>query len=165
MSEPGPGGGALRRPRHTRPAIAARCVAAAVWLAGSVPPWGWWPLTFISFALVSRQLDEPARRVRAKRGAVFALGWFGPSVFWMIDFTLPGYGVVLALWGGFWALAAVACPPGRRRWPALVGATVLAEFLRWSWPFGGQPLATVAGSRACLSSSSALSAVRRAMTA
>jgi apolipoprotein N-acyltransferase len=124
------------------------CLGAGLLLAFSLPPWGWWPLTFISFALVSRQLDEPARRVRAKRGAVFALGWFGPSVFWMLDFTLPGYGVVLALWGGFWAFAAVACPPGRRRWPALVGATVLAEFLRWSWPFGGQPLATVAMTQA-----------------
>ncbi len=124
------------------------CLGAGLLLAFSLPPWGWWPLTFIAFALFSRQLDEPARRVRAKRGAVFALGWFVPSVVWMLDFTLPGYGVVLALWGGFWALAAMACPPGRRRWPALVGATVLAEFLRWSWPFGGQPLATVAMTQA-----------------
>jgi apolipoprotein N-acyltransferase len=117
---------------------------AGLLLAFSLPPWGWWPLAFVALALFSRQVDEPSRRARAKRGAVFALGWFTPSVFWMLDFTLPGYLVVLLLWGFFWAVAAVACPPGRWRWVALPGAVVLAELVRWSWPFGGQPLATVA---------------------
>jgi len=123
-------------------------LGAGLLLALALPPWGWWPLAFVAFALFSRQLDEPSRRARAKRGALFALGWFVPSVFWMLDFTLPGYGVVLGLWGGFWAVAAMVCPPGRWRWPALVGAAVLAELLRWSWPFGGQPLATVAMTQA-----------------
>jgi apolipoprotein N-acyltransferase len=64
---------------------------AGLLLAFSVPPWGWWPLAFVAFALLSRQLDSPSRRARAGRGALFALGWFGPAVFWMVDFTLPGY--------------------------------------------------------------------------
>ena len=51
-------------------------------------------------------------------------------VFWVLDFTIPGYGLVLVCWGGLWALAAVACPPGPRRWPALVGVAVLS--LRWT---------------------------------
>lgn len=117
---------------------------AGLLLAFSLPPWGWWPLAFVAFALFSRQLDEASRGSRAKRGALFALGWFLPSVFWMLDFTLPGYLVVLLLWSSFWAVAALACPPGRWRWLALPGLVVLAELLRWSWPFGGQPLATVA---------------------
>ena len=117
---------------------------AGLLLAFSMPPWGWWPLAFVAFALFSRRLAEPSSRRRSRHGALFALGWFLPSVFWMLDFTLPGYLIVLGLWAGFWALAAMACPPDRRRWPALVGVAVLAEFLRWSWPFGGQPLATVA---------------------
>jgi apolipoprotein N-acyltransferase len=116
---------------------------AGLLLAFSMPPWGWWPLAFVAFALLSRLLDEPSRRARAARGAVFALGWFVPSVFWMLDFTLPGYAVVLGLWALFWGVAAVACPPGRWRWLALPAAAVLAELLRWSWPFGGQPLATI----------------------
>lgn len=116
---------------------------AGLLLAFSLPPWGWWPLAFAAFFLFSRQLDEPSRRRRVKRGALFALGWFGPSVFWMLDFTLPGYLIVLGLWGLFWALVALACPPGRWRWLALPAAAVLAELVRWSWPFGGQPLATL----------------------
>ena len=120
---------------------------AGLLLALSVPPWGWWPLAFVAFALLSRKLDEPSRRARGLRGAAFALGWFLPSVFWMVDFTLPGFAVVLLLWSFFWALAAIACPPGRWRWLALPAAAVLAELVRWSWPFGGQPLATVAMSQ------------------
>ncbi len=123
-------------------------LSAGVLLALSLPPWGWWPLAFVAFALFSRQLDQRSRRVRAERGAVFSLGWFVPSLFWVLDFTIPGYGLVLVCWGGLWALAAVACPPGPRRWPALVGVAVLAEFVRWSWPFGGHPLATVAMTQA-----------------
>jgi apolipoprotein N-acyltransferase len=42
----------------------------------------------------------------------------------------------------------MACPPGPWRWLALPGAAVLAELLRWSWPFGGQPLSTLAMSQA-----------------
>jgi apolipoprotein N-acyltransferase len=117
---------------------------AGLLLAFSLPPWGWWPLAFVAFALFSRQLNEPSRRARARRGAVFAVGWFLPAVFWMVDFTLPGFVIVLGLWGSFWALVALACPAGRWRWVALPGAAVLAELLRWSWPFGGQPLATIA---------------------
>ena len=116
---------------------------AGLLLAFSVPPWGWWPLAFVAFALLSRVLDEPSRRARASRGAMFALGWFVPAIFWMLDFTLPGYAVVVGLWAVFWAVAALACPPGRWRWLALPAAAVLAELIRWSWPFGGQPLATI----------------------
>ena len=130
-------------PRNAKVALLV-CLGAGVLLALAMPPWGWWPLAFIAFAVLSRQLDVAARRVRAARGAVFALGWFVPAVFWMLDFTLPGYGIAVLLWSAFWALAALACPPGPWRWVGLVGAAVLAEMLRWSWPFGGQPLATVA---------------------
>jgi len=119
-----------------------------VTMAFSLPPWGWWPLAFVAFALLGRAVDHPRARQRALRGAVFAVAWFLPSVVWMLDFSVPGYLIVLGLWGGFWALAALACPPGPWRWLALPAAAVLAEFVRWSWPFGGQPLSTVAMSQA-----------------
>jgi len=121
---------------------------AGLLLAFSMPPWGWWPLALVAFALLSRRLDVPSARARANRGALFGLGWFLPGVFWMWDFTLPGFGIVLLLWSGLWASVAWSCPPGRWRWVVLPGAAVLAELLRWSWPFGGQPLATVAMSQA-----------------
>jgi apolipoprotein N-acyltransferase len=37
-----------------------------------------------------------------------------------------------------------AAPPGRGRWLALVGTWTVAELVRWSWPFGGVPLANLA---------------------
>ena len=37
-----------------------------------------------------------------------------------------------------------AAPPGRGRWLALAGTWTLAELLRWTWPFGGVPLANLA---------------------
>jgi apolipoprotein N-acyltransferase len=121
---------------------------AGLAMALSVPPWGWWPLAFVAFALLSHQLAGRSRRSRAGRGAAFAVGWFAPSVVWMLDFSLPGYLAVLVIWGGFWGLAAMMCPPTRWRWLALPGIVVITEWLRWSWPFGGQPLSTVAMSQA-----------------
>lgn len=121
---------------------------AGLALAFSVPPWGWWPLAFVAFALLSRQLDEQPAGTRALRGATFALGWFAPSVAWMLDFSLPGYAAVLVIWAGFWAVAAALCPPGPPRWLALPAVAVVAELVRWSWPFGGEPLSTVAMSQA-----------------
>lgn len=126
----------------------AACLGAGGLLALALPPWGWWPLAFVAFALFSRALDEPGRRPRAAHGAAFALGWFGPSVVWMLDFSLPGYVIALGLWAAFWAAAAAACPHGRRRWLALPAVVALAELVRWSWPFGGQPLSTVAMTQA-----------------
>ena len=62
----------------------------------------------------------------------------------MLDLTPPGWvaaGLLHALWIG---LAAAAVPPGRWRRLGLVGTITLAEFGRWSVPFGGAPLATIA---------------------
>ena len=64
----------------------------------------------------------------------------------MIDLTAPGYVIAGA------AYAALLGAGGRRRagrrrpgrWLALPGAIALAELLRWSWPFGGVPLSSLA---------------------
>ena len=66
----------------------------------------------------------------------------------MIDFTPPGYLVQVAVYAGFYGLAAMACPPNEGRRLALPGGLVLAELARWSWPFGGVPLSTFAMSQA-----------------
>src|ERR687892_370443 len=59
-----------------------------------------------------------------------------------------GTGVTIAAslppWG-WWPLAFVAVPaaaPGR--WLALPGAVGVLELFRWSWPFGGVPLSSLA---------------------
>ncbi len=58
--------------------------------------------------------------------------------------TLPGYLFAAWLYATMLGLGIAAAPAGRGRWPALVGTWTRAELLRWSWPFGGVPLANLA---------------------
>ncbi|MFN3216917.1 MAG: apolipoprotein N-acyltransferase [Acidimicrobiales bacterium] len=117
--------------------------AAGALLAFSMPPWGWWPLAFVAFALLDRLIAGRPARSRAAIGCGFALGWLFPATFWMIDLTLPGYFAQGFIFMAFFGLATLAVPSGRWRWLALPAAFVLVEALRWRWPFGGVPLATL----------------------
>ena len=59
--------------------------------------------------------------------------------------TAPGYVIAAVAYAALFGLAMVIVPataPGR--WLALPGAIALAELLRWSWPFGGVPLSSLA---------------------
>ena len=62
----------------------------------------------------------------------------------MINFTLPGWFAAVIGFAAMHALAAAAVPSDQRRWAVFPAVFLLAELLRWSWPFGGVPLATVA---------------------
>ena len=125
--------------------LAARCVLAGGCIAASMPPWGWWPLAFVGIALTDRLLAGATRGSRFKRMWFVAAVWQYPATLWMIDLTPPGYVVTGAAAATMFALGALVVPAdGNRRRIALVGAITLAEFARWSWPFGGVPLATLA---------------------
>jgi len=128
--------------------LAAAGLASGLLIAASVPPWGWWPLAFLGIAGFSRLLEGRDRRERALVGAAMAVGWFVPSVVWMIDFSVAGYILTIPLFGTAVVGAAVLTPPGTRRWLALPAALTLAELLRWHVPFGGAPLSTLAMSQA-----------------
>jgi apolipoprotein N-acyltransferase len=118
-------------------------LTAGVCLAAAVPPWGWWPAAFVGMALVDRLLaGQPARR-RFGRMWLVAAAWLYPGMLWMADLTLPGYVVAAALYSAYFGLAAVLTPPDRGRRLVLPGAVALAELARWSFPFGGVPLATL----------------------
>ena len=69
-------------------------------------------------------------------------------MFWMWDLTKPGYVIAGSLYAAYFGVAAALCPPGRARWIALPGAFLLAEVARWTFPFGGVPLANLALSQA-----------------
>ncbi|MBA3282702.1 MAG: apolipoprotein N-acyltransferase [Acidimicrobiia bacterium] len=121
-----------------------RALAAGSLLAGSVPPWGWWPLAFVGLALLDGLIADAPWRSRLGRGAVVGLALFAPTTIWITQLTLPGY---VAQVIGFAALTGAFCaivPPGHGRRPALVGAWVLGEALRMVWPFGGAPLSLLA---------------------
>jgi len=128
--------------------LPGRCVLAGLCIAASVPPWGWWPLAFVGIALLDRLIaDQPWKR-RFRRTWLVGAAWLFPALFWIWDLTPPGYVVAAALYAGYFAAAAALCPPGRARWLALPGLFLLAEVARWTFPFGGVPLGTLAMSQA-----------------
>lgn len=125
-------------------------VAAGLGLAASMPPWGWWPLAIAGFAVVDRLIAGAGGSARRRFGRMWlvAAAWLYPSLLFMADLTLPGYLAAGAFFAAYFGLAAAVTPPGpARRW-VLPGAVALAELARWSWPFGGVPLATLAMSQA-----------------
>jgi apolipoprotein N-acyltransferase len=120
-------------------------VATGVVTALALPPWGWWPLAFVGLVGLDRLIADANRRTRFRRGLLVGLGLYIPSLAWMVDMTAPGYVIAVAFYAALLAVAAVLVPaaaPGR--WLALPGAIALTELLRWSWPFGGVPLSSLA---------------------
>ena len=144
---PGPTGLGARVPAPVRrfadrPSV--RSVLAGLLIAGSLPPWGFWPLAFGGLALLDRVLAGASAKARFRRGSVVGLALFAPTIVWISQLTAPGYVVATlayaAMLGGFCALV----PPHGGRRVALIGAWVLCESLRSAWPFGGVPLSLLA---------------------
>ena len=118
-------------------------IGAGGLVALSMPPWGWWPLALAGLVAFERLMVDQPMRSRAWRGLGFGAGWLFPATFWMVDFTLPGYLAVCVVFSALYGFVGAACPQGRSRWVALPGLFVLAGAIRWRWPFGGVPLATL----------------------
>ncbi len=135
---------------RSRLRTSAICIAAGVCIAGSVPPWGWWPLAFIGFALVDRLIadttpDLLGARRRFGRMWLVAAAWLLPAMLWMFDLTAPGYFIAGMLYSSYFGLAAALTPPTAiARRLVLPAAIAAAEAARWYWPFGGVPLANIA---------------------
>ncbi|WP_420639836.1 apolipoprotein N-acyltransferase [Candidatus Poriferisocius sp.] len=122
---------------------AAGALGAGGLVALSMPPWGWWPLAVVGLVALERLLADQPVGARFWRGFGFGVGWLFPATFWMVDFSPPGYLAVVVVFSALYGLVGAACPPGRHRWAALPGLFVLAGAIRWRWPFGGVPLATL----------------------
>jgi apolipoprotein N-acyltransferase len=128
-----------------RSVTALACLGTGVLLAAALPPWGWWPLAFAGIAGLDRLIADRGRGARFRRGSLVGLGLYIPSLAWMTDMTVPGYAIATAAYAALLGLAMALVPataPGR--WVALPGAFALTELLRWSWPFGGVPLSSLA---------------------
>jgi apolipoprotein N-acyltransferase len=125
-----------------RPAV--RAVVAGLLIAGSLPPWGWWPLAFAGLALLHQLLAGAGWRSRLWRGTV--VGWvlFAPSILWISQLTAPGYVIATVFYGAMIGVFCIAVPPNQGRTLGLVGAWILIESLRSAWPFGGVPLSLLA---------------------
>lgn len=116
-----------------------------------MPPWGWWPLGLAGLAAYA-SLASSRRQTRPfATGFWFAIGWFAPATAWMWFLTAPGWIIVLALFASMHgaaglAAARIASKKTDTARHALVLATChsLVEMVRFSWPFGGVPIASIA---------------------
>lgn len=135
---------AVTKPRNPRAARAVLAAVAGLVVGFSMPPWGFWPLSFVGVAMFELALGtNPSPRRRAMYGALFGAAWTYLGMAWMLQLTVPGYLFAGALYGGFHACAALAVPAGRWQIIGRPTAHTLVEALRFSFPFGGVPLASM----------------------
>ena len=115
-------------------------------VAFSLPPWGWWPLAYIGIAIFARITASGITRKRTQflLGTIFAFGWFAPGMCWMWFLTPPGYVIAVILFAAFHGVASVVGSRSMYPLVALPLAHALAETFRFSFPFGGVPLASLA---------------------
>ena len=132
------------RNRHVRLARPALALGAGALTAFSLPPWGFWPLAIVGVLLFDISLGvTPTRRERLRLGAFFGAGWMYLGMGWMVQLTLPGYIAACLIFASLHGVAAMAAPTGPWRVIARPAAHTLVEALRFSFPFGGVPLATL----------------------
>ncbi|WP_148288655.1 apolipoprotein N-acyltransferase [Ilumatobacter nonamiensis] len=131
-------------PRRQNLARGALALGAGVLVALSLPPWGFWPLALIGVVLFDVSLGaDPTRRQRFAFGWLFGAGWMFIGMGWMIQLTGPGYIAAGVIFGGFHSVAAGLAPDGKWRVLGRPALHTLAEALRFSFPFGGVPLASM----------------------
>jgi apolipoprotein N-acyltransferase len=92
-------------------------------------------------AVLARALAGQPTWRRVRLGALAALVHFGVGLWWVLAFSGPGYGLLVALEAAFLAVAAGAVPPAGGAVFGLPAPLVLAEAARSRWPLGGLPLA------------------------
>ncbi len=126
------------------PRAGAAVVGAGLLVAVSLPPWGWWPLAPIGIAVLDRLVANRPRRSRFARGWLFGMGWLPLGMCWMWFLTPPGWIAAGVCYSSYLGAACAIAPGGRWRRLGLPAALMVAEAIRWCFPFGGVPLASLA---------------------
>jgi apolipoprotein N-acyltransferase len=121
---------------------AAAAMGAGFLVAMALPPWGLWPLAPVGIAILASLL-RVEKRQRAVRGFAFGVSLFALGCAWMFQLTPPGYIVVILLYSSMSAAVGAAARRGPWQLVTLVAAYTLMEALRFSWPFGGVPVASL----------------------
>lgn len=131
----------LRRPsRH-----ALQATLGGLLVAAALPPWGFWPLALLGVAVYETAAQQATTgRQRLMRGWLFGAAWLFPGMVWMWFLTAPGYLLAASMFAGFHGAAAWIAPRGAWRVVGRPAAHTLAEALRFCFPFGGVPLASLA---------------------
>jgi len=131
-------------PRRTTWARAALALGGGFLVALAMPPWGFWPLAFVGVALFEISLGtSPNASTRWWHGFLFGFAWLGMGTGWMWQLTIPGYIASCIIFASLHGVAALVSPPGRWRVIGRPAAHALVEAVRFSFPFGGVPLASL----------------------
>jgi len=131
----------IRRPRRN----ALLALAGGLLVAVSLPPWGLWPLAFVGIMVFETSLGDAAPRGRRFRyGWLFGAAWLFTGMVWMWFLSPPGYIIAAGFFATLHGLAAMVSPVGPWRVIGRPAAHTLVEALRFSFPFGGVPLASLA---------------------
>jgi apolipoprotein N-acyltransferase len=132
----------MQRIRPSRRALTS--ALGGLLVAASLPPWGLWPLAFVGIAVYETTAQRAATgRQRLTGGWLFAASWLYPGMVWMWFLTIPGFLLATAMFASFHGVAAWAAPRGPWRVIGRPAAHTLAEALRFCFPFGGAPLASL----------------------
>lgn len=124
--------------------LLGRSLVGGLCVAASLPPWGWWPLAIVGIALFFRVSDVAlSRRHAFLAGAVFTVGWLTPAMAWMWFLSAPGYVIAVLIFAVLHGVAEAVVWRTEKRHVLQPLAHVLVEALRFSWPFGGAPLASL----------------------
>jgi apolipoprotein N-acyltransferase len=123
---------------------AAYGLVAGLLFTATLPPVEWWALGPVAAAVLATGLRDRPGAERFVCGLVAGVGLYAPGLFWMAEFSLPGYPIAVLIESTFLAVAAFLVVPGPARLIALPAALVLFEFARGGWPFEGLPLAHLA---------------------
>ncbi len=120
-------------------------------LAAAFPPYGLWPLAFVSPALLVVALSGRSLRGAFTNGLVFGLAFFFPLVAWVVNlawFAWVALAIASALIFAVFAIAQRLLLNLRWWPPAVAGWWVAAEAFRDRWPWGGFPWGRLAMSQA-----------------
>src|SRR3712207_553023 len=71
--------------------LSAAGLGAGVLVTLSLPPFGWWPLAMVGAAVLVGALRARPWPRRLLVGMAAGLGWLGPGLWWIVDFSVPGY--------------------------------------------------------------------------
>jgi apolipoprotein N-acyltransferase len=132
----------------------AAAIAAGMLLCASFPPFGWWYLSFVAFALMAwvLALQATTRVGGLGYGFLFGLAFYVPLLPWISSFVgLVPWIALSALEASFVGVFGLLAVVVRRLpgWPVwFAGIWVLAEWLKSSVPFGGFPWGVVGFSQA-----------------
>ncbi|MCW2528254.1 MAG: Apolipoprotein N-acyltransferase, partial [Pseudonocardiales bacterium] len=129
------------------PTISNRWAALVVVISGvlgvgAFPPFGWWPLAFVSIAGFSYALDGRSIRAGGWLGYLYGWAFFGPLLSWTGTFVGPVWLFLPFSQAAFFGVLGLALPTLQRHVLApiwIATAWVAEEAARDRLPFGGFP--------------------------